>query len=148
MESAARRRQGWKPKGRDDLFGSMRSTTARPGIAGRRTEIHGACNASSPICEEPENRTSVNQQDHPHAVAAACTRLRSRSVLGIEVLCAPQSSLAGGGHQHICPYKFKEWVQGRRLIALRICYRDTYRQFLRLVLHRSEDDTVSFDVLQ
>jgi len=32
----AQRRQRWKPKGRDANGGSMRSTTARPGFAGRR----------------------------------------------------------------------------------------------------------------
>lgn len=32
--SEARRRQRWKPKGRDAIGGSMRSTTVRPGIAG------------------------------------------------------------------------------------------------------------------
>ena len=34
------------PKGRDTIGGSMRSTTARPGKAGRSTEIRGTCNAS------------------------------------------------------------------------------------------------------
>jgi hypothetical protein len=32
--SEARRRQRWKPKGRDAMGGSMRSTRARPGIDG------------------------------------------------------------------------------------------------------------------
>src|SRR5471030_2510046 len=37
----ARRRQRWKPKGRDAIGGLMRSTTAWPGIAGdaRRTSM-------------------------------------------------------------------------------------------------------------
>ena len=35
------------PKGRDANGGSMHSTTARPGVAGGRTEIRKSCNASS-----------------------------------------------------------------------------------------------------
>jgi len=53
--SEARRRQRWKPKGRDAIGGSMRSTTARPGIAGGRTDAVNAGTKNS------------DSQNRPHA---------------------------------------------------------------------------------
>jgi len=69
--SKARRRQRWKPKGRDATGGSMRSTIARPGIAGGRTN---AFNAGAQVHEhaEPFLRISVKLQNRKSVEAALC----------------------------------------------------------------------------
>ena len=46
----ARRRQRWKPKGRDANGGSMRSTTARPGFAGRRPRRNSSIVMNASTC--------------------------------------------------------------------------------------------------
>lgn len=62
--SEARRRQGWKPTGRDAIGGSMRSTTARPGIAGGRTAIRQTCNASLFKTSKTRNRLHAFAKNH------------------------------------------------------------------------------------
>ena len=55
------------PKGRDAIGGSMRSTTARPGIAGGRTEIRGTCNASLLKTSEARNHlTHLRKPTEPY----------------------------------------------------------------------------------
>jgi len=79
----ARRRQRWKPKGRDAIGGLMRSTTAWPGIAGdaRWTSmlVHkDSWNRKCVVAKTHENvepflRTSVKQQNRQSVEAALCS---------------------------------------------------------------------------
>lgn len=66
----ARRRQRWKPRGRDAIGGSMRSTTA-PGIAGRRKAVvYVGTDARGLV--EPELRLYSNPRTRRTAFAHSC----------------------------------------------------------------------------
>lgn len=76
----ARRRQRWKPKGRDANGGSMRSTRARPGYAGgrrKRRELTGCLITLRMRTCVPRTARTLGIAMSPAPLPEACSSIRA-----------------------------------------------------------------------
>jgi len=104
--------QGWKPEGARRTDGSMHGTTARPGVAGRRTNRLGAESdarqSAQPeilLCTNPRTRRTVCTHLRLHEMRPCCCSYRA---------LVPRCSYVGAARSYPMTAPPDRWCVRRR----------------------------------